>query len=140
MTSRSVQATFSKLRACLQRVRDDRRSRAELAACPPSELQRIAREVGLSPTILQSLRCSHPGANELLPLRLQQLGLDPAYVKVAQTAIYRDIERVCALCGAWRRCVRDLANGDVQAGMSSYCLNAFTIDTLMGDGPSTRKH
>jgi hypothetical protein len=82
--------------------------------------------------------CSHPGPDELMPQRLKQLGLD--YVRVALTATYRDLERVCATCRAWRCCVRDLANGDVQAGMSSYCLNAFTIDTLTIDWPKTRKH
>jgi hypothetical protein len=72
----------------------------------------------------RSLSCSH---SELMPRRLQQLGLDPAYVKSARTATNRNLERVCASCKAWRRCARDLANGDVQAGMRGYCLNAATI-------------
>jgi hypothetical protein len=67
------------------------------------------------------------------------LGLDPVYLQVAQTAVYRDMERVCSLCKAWRRCMRDLANGDVQVGMSRYCLNAFTLDSLLCDAPRTPK-
>ena len=135
MVSPSAYATLAKLRATWQGVLRNRRSIAELGAYPPSELHRIAQDVGLSETDLRSLSCSHPGPSDLMPRRLHQLGLDPAYVKFARTATYRDLERVCAACKAWRRCARDLANGDVQAGMESYCLNAFTIDALTVDRP-----
>jgi hypothetical protein len=129
-------ATLAKLRASCQRMLGNHRSIAGLAACPPSELRRIAQDVGLSVTDLRSLGCSHPGPAQLMSWRLQQLGIDPAYVKVAQTATYRDLERVCGACNAWRRCTHDLAKGDVQAGMRGYCLNAFTIDALTVDRPS----
>jgi hypothetical protein len=113
---------------------------AELAACPPNELHKMAQDIGLGTTTLWSLSCNHPGPSELMPRRLKQLGVDPDYVQVALTATYQDLERVCATCKAWRCCARDLANDDVQAGMSSYCLNAFTIDTLTVDWPNTPKH
>ena len=61
------------------------------------------------------------------------LGLDPAYIVSALTTTYRDLERTCAMCPAWRRCARDLAKGDVQAGMGTYCLCAQTIDALSVD-------
>jgi len=70
-------ANLSRLRDKWQRVLRNRKSKAELAACPPSELQRIARDVGLSESDLRSLTCSHSGPSELMPRRLQQLGLDP---------------------------------------------------------------
>jgi hypothetical protein len=37
------------------------------------------------------------------------------------------------MCPAWRRCARDLANGDTQAGMDRYCLASRTIDALAVD-------
>jgi hypothetical protein len=106
---------------------------AVLAACPPNELHLIAQDVGLSHGDLKSLTCSHPGPSELMPKRLQALGLDPAYFRYARTAAYRDMERVCGSCKSWRRCGRDLAKGEVQAGMQGYCLNAPTIDALTID-------
>ena len=124
---------LSRLGSTWQRVVLYRRSMAELAACPPNELHRIAQDVGLSERDLRSLACSHPGPSELMPRRLQELRLDPAFVKYARTATYREMERVCGTCKAWRRCARDLAKGDVQAGMRSYCLNAPTIDALTVD-------
>ncbi len=68
---------------------------------------------------------------ELMPRRLQQLGLDPGYVKACCTSAYQDLERVCASCKSRRLCARDLARGDVESGMRSYCPNAPTIDALV---------
>jgi hypothetical protein len=140
MTSQSAYAALSRLRHRLQRALDNRRSRAELQASPASELHRIAQDVGLNAADLRALSCSHEGPSELMPRRLEQLGLDPAYVRYARTATYRDLERVCATCKASRRCARDLANGDVEAGMRSYCLNAPTIDALIVERPGTPRH
>jgi hypothetical protein len=99
-------------------------------ACPPGELQRIARDVGVSVGDLRIIAAGHAGPSKLLPRRLALLGLDPAYVKSALTATYRDMEMTCAMCTAWRRCARDLAKGDMQVGMDSYCLASPTIDAL----------
>jgi len=140
MISPSPHVTLTKLRAGWRRLLNSRESMAELAAYPPNDLQHIAQDIELGPATLRSLSCNHPGPNELMPRRLQQLGLDPAYLKIDRTATYRELERVCALCKSWRRCARDLANDEVQAGMGSYCLNAFTIDTLTVDWPTTPKH
>ena len=73
MTAEFAYAALSRLRHRLQRALDDRRSRAELHACPPSELHRIALDVGLSDADLQSLSSSHPGPSELMPRRLERL-------------------------------------------------------------------
>jgi hypothetical protein len=124
---------LGKLHGRWQRVLQRHRSIAELAACPPSDLHRIAEDVGVSEGALKSLACSHPGPIELMPKRLQALGLDPTFFRYARTAAYRDMERVCGTCKSWRRCARDLAKGDVQSGMQGYCLNAPTIDALTID-------
>ena len=68
---------------------------------------------------------------ELMPWRLQQLGFDPGYVKVCRTSTYQHLERACASCKSRRLCARDLADGDVESGMRSYCPNAPTIDALV---------
>ena len=124
---------LSKLHSTWQRVVLYCRSMAELAGCPPNELHSTAQDGGLSEGDLSSLACSHPGPSELMPTRLQALGLDPELVKYARTATYRDMERLCGACKAWRRCAGDLAKWDVQAGMDSYCLNAPIIDALIVD-------
>lgn len=133
MIKLSGYAALISLRDKWRRMQRKRRSLVEVAACPPSELQRSAQDVGVSVSDLRIIAAAHSGPSELLPLRLELLGLDPGYVRSAQTATYRDLERTCAMCPAWRRCARDLAKGDVQAGMDSYCLCAPTIDALAVD-------
>jgi uncharacterized protein YjiS (DUF1127 family) len=69
----SATETLVKLREAWQRLQQRRRSLAELAACPPEELRRIAREVGVSEYELQALDSKARGPAELMPERLRQL-------------------------------------------------------------------
>ena len=92
------------------------------------------RDVRL-PTRDQMASCHYAGHSELMPQRLEQAGLDAAYIKSFYTSTYQDMQRVCASCKAWRLCARHLAEGDVQAGMKNYCLNAPTIDALLIERP-----
>ena len=106
-------------------------SMRELDAISPVERPRLGDDVSLSGT--DQRHCNHDGPTKLMPQRLEQLGIDPAYVRYAMAATYRDLERVCTTCRSARRCARDLARGNVQAGMESYCPNSATIDSLLLD-------
>ena len=121
---------INRLRRSWHRSMNRRRAINELAACPPSEIRRLACDVGLSGGDLRLLCRSDFGPSELLPQRLQLLGIDPEFVRHAEPTTFRDLARVCASCQASRRCARDLVRGDVQAGMEGYCLNGATIDAL----------
>ena len=114
-----------------RRMLGNRRSARELDALSPAERFRLSEDVGLPGSDLRRFNCSHDGPQTLMPQRLCALGIDPGYVKHGLPATYRDLERVCATCKSARRCERDLARGDAQAGMNSYCLNAPTIDSLI---------
>lgn len=72
-------------------------------------------------------------AGKLMSWRLQQLRLDPEYMKICSASLYQGLERVCASCKSRRLCARDLAKGDVDSGMRSYCPNAPSIDALVVD-------
>ena len=137
MTPPSAYAT--KLGNWLRRLVRDRRSAAELQACSEHDLHQIAQDIGLSEQDLVCLAVSDQGPSELMPKRLEQLHLDPAYVKFAHPATYLDLQRVCAWCMASGRCARDLANGDVETGMRDYCLNAPTIDALIVEQERAQK-
>jgi hypothetical protein len=130
MNMEGVTGLVDGMRQRWRRALSRRRAINELATCPPDELKRIASDVGLSGDDLCQL-CRHDfGPSHLLPQRLRLLGVDPEFVMRAEPTTYRDLVRVCALCQASRRCARDLARGDVQAGMDGYCLNSPTIDAL----------
>jgi hypothetical protein len=107
------------------------RSAREVDALSQADRFRLSEDVGLPGSDLRHFHCTHDGPTKLMPQRLSALGIDPGYVKHGLPATYRDLERVCATCNSARRCARDLARGDAQAGMNSYCLNAPTIDSLI---------
>src|SRR5262245_23229966 len=130
MNVERVSGFIERLRRNWHRSMNRRRAVNELAACPPSEIRRIASDVGLSGDDLRQLCRSDFGPSELLPRRLEMLGIDPEFVRHAEPTTFRDLARVCSSCRASRRCARDLARGDVQAGMEAYCLNGATIDAL----------
>ncbi len=129
-----VSEVVAKLREDWRRKMGARRATAELAAYSPQDLHGIEADLGLSSTDLELLTCNHPGPSELMPQRLQQLGLDPNFVRRAKPETYLDLARICATCTAWRRCKHDLAHGDVQVGMDGYCRNSATIDELIVEG------
>jgi len=122
------------LHTALAQVRDRwrrfPRTTTTLSICPENELRATAQNFGSSDEDFVDPRI---GPAELMPERLKQLGLDPAYIKYERPTTYRELERVCAACKSWRRCLLDLSSNNVQAGMEGYCLNASTIDTLTVD-------
>lgn len=121
---------LAKLCHRLQRALSRATPAAEVNHClgqPP----RLAEDSRPGVADLRALPGCHPGPGELLPRRLEQLGLDPQYLMLFHMPAYRDLRKVCASCKSWRICARDLAGGDAQSGMESYCLNAPSIDVLV---------
>jgi hypothetical protein len=122
---------LERMRRSWHRSMRRRRTLNELAACPPQELNRIASDAGLSGGAELRQRCRRDhGSRDLLPQRLRLLNIDPEFVRRDAPALFKDLARVCASCRESRRCGRDLGVGDVQTGMTTYCLNAPTIDLL----------
>jgi hypothetical protein len=99
-------------------------------ATDPGELERVARELNVTPADLERLvRQSLHDANEL-PYTLTALGIDEAALRRAEPAILRDMERVCSFCTHKRRCHQELAAGTAATNYVEYCDNADSIDTL----------
>ena len=105
-----------RLRQTWRRAVSKRRAIHEMAACPPGELRRIASDVGLSGDDLRRLCRSHNGPSELLPQRLQLLGIDPEFVACgahdvqrpcARMRVVRGVAPLCAGFGSGRRSGRD---------------------------------
>jgi hypothetical protein len=131
MTTTAIQGVLERLGNRWRQSVAKRRAVKELETCPPGEVRRIASDMGLTESELRCACRDQTGTPDLLLQRLQLLGIDPEYVKQAEPATFRDLSRVCASCEASRRCARDLARGDVEAGMTSYCFNSPTLDALM---------
>src|SRR2546426_11666492 len=70
----------------------------ELQCAGTIEVERIAQELGLSSSELRSL-VSRPDERELLAKRVAGLNLGPNVLARSDPATFRDLQRVCALCG-----------------------------------------
>lgn len=96
----------------------------------PGELERVARELNVTPADLEMLvRQGSQGANEL-SRTLTALGIDEAHLLRAEPALLRDMERVCSFCTHKRRCRQELAAGTAATNYVEYCENSDTMDTL----------
>jgi transcriptional regulator with XRE-family HTH domain len=99
-------------------------------AADPGELERVARDLNVTPADLEGLvRQGSQSANEL-PYILTALGIDETALRRAEPALLRDMERVCSFCAHKRQCHQELAAGTAATNYVEYCENADAIDTL----------
>ena len=99
----------------------------ELAKFDPSEVARIAEDLGISTSDLRFLAASGPGSADLLKRRLQTLGVDATDI---DTALMRDLQLLCARCNSKRHCAHELEDKPVAARWPKYCPNAQTIEAI----------
>jgi hypothetical protein len=101
----------------------------ELQCAGAAEVERIAQELGLSTFELRDL-VSHPDDSELLSKRLSGLHLEPHALAVSDPCTYRDLQRVCTMCGFKYRCARDMAVDPARQDWQDYCPNAATLRAI----------
>jgi hypothetical protein len=100
-----------------------------LDGLPDSEVQKIAHDMGLSTADLRALdRLADQPL--LLPRLLKALHIDPEAVARSEPMVYRDLQRVCAMCDSKKRCARDLAAETAAIKFEDYCPNTLTLKTL----------
>jgi Family of unknown function (DUF6455) len=99
----------------------------ELANCDPSEVARIAEDLGISTTDLRFLAASDKGVADLLKRRLQELRIDPTSV---DPAVMRDLQLHCAQCNSKKLCAHELEDKPPIQTWPLYCPNQPTIDAV----------
>jgi hypothetical protein len=107
-----------------------RQEMRELREINDGDFARIARELCVTPTELDTFVRQGPHASDELPMLLKSLGIDEAILSRTQPFLQRDMIRVCALCQQKARCDHDLAAGTAAQHYEEYCPNAPTIDAL----------
>jgi hypothetical protein len=73
---------------------------ADLDSCGPAEMERIARDVGVSGADLSILAGKWPDAADLLYWRMNEIKLDRKEITQADPQVMRDLQRVCTVCGS----------------------------------------
>jgi hypothetical protein len=115
-----------------------RRTLADLDGCGPAEMERIARDVGVSGD-LSILAGKWPDAADLLYWRMNEIKLDRKEVTQAEPQVMRDLQRVCTVCGSKRRCEHQLANNPSDPAWQKYCPNATTLWALAAERATRAK-
>jgi hypothetical protein len=110
-----------------------RRTMADFGRCGPAEMERIARDVGVSGADLSILAGKWPDAADLLYWRMNEIKLDRKEITQADPQVMRDLQRVCTVCGSKRRCEHQLAKDPSDPVWQKYCPNATTLSALVAE-------
>jgi hypothetical protein len=108
-----------------------RRAMVDLDRCGRAEMERMARNVGVSGAGLSVLAGKWPDAGDLLYWRMNEIKLDPKEITQADPQVMRDLQRVCTVCGSKRRCEHELAKKPSDPAWQKYCPNATTLSALV---------
>ena len=104
--------------------------RGGLAGIDREELQRMAREFGMSVPDLENLVARGPQAADLLHERMRALGIARADVEDVARGLMRDLERTCACCDGKDACGQDLAERPDDPAWKDYCPNATSLESV----------
>jgi len=106
-----------------------RRDHIELDHLGTDELDRVARDLAISPRELYRLVDVAHDPQRLSEM-LKALGIDEAILRNARPALLRSLQRVCALCDELRQCRRALDRHNAPATYQQFCPNAITFREL----------
>ena len=122
----------SPIHTVLQWIWDQSRSNtlAHLQSCAEQEVERVARDNGISASDFRTLVSLGPNASDPLERRMAALDLDPVEVSKIEPQTFRDLQRVCSFCQSHRRCLRDLARDPGKPEWRDYCPNVETLMAL----------
>ena len=128
----SGQKSWSPVDLILQWYRDwtRRGSASELKCFGEEEVERMAKDVGVSASELRTFARFGPEAADLLLRRMAALDLDRNEVAQTEPATFQDLQRVCTMCESHRRCARDFARDSADPDWKDYCPNAATLIAL----------
>ena len=95
------------------------------------EVERLAKEMGLSSAELQQLSRLDPDAAALVIHRMAALGVDQKEVSHAVPKILQELKSICTMCENRKLCARDLELHPTDKVWEDYCPNAVTLKVLM---------
>ncbi len=123
-------SSSTSVESLLSRIRDWWSRQNELSGLDAMELERVAKEMGMSASDLENLVARGPDAASQLYERMQALGLSRTEIEHNAMDVLRDLQRTCACCDEKSRCKKDLSERPDDRIWNDYCPNAVTLDTL----------
>ncbi len=107
-----------------------RQNQSSLDSLGPTELARVAMDVGIPPSELRALAAYCSDAADLLERRIESLGLSATELAHNAMEQLRDMERLCTTCKSKGRCARDLASDPSDPLWQQYCPNHEALIAL----------
>jgi hypothetical protein len=104
-------------------------ARPELEGLDPEQVKEIARDMNVTADDLYLLDRSG-SEPALMPQRLSQEGVDPAVIQAEWPSVWKDLQRVCSLCGSKDVCRNELELAPEANDWRHYCPNEGTIRSL----------
>lgn len=105
-------------------------SDGELQGLDRTEFAQVARDLNLSPSELYAISTGGNLSGDLLNTRMAEFGLSPEVVKKHHPEVSRDLERVCGMCSAKKRCASESGQRGSDPSRSDYCPNTQTLQAL----------
>ncbi len=128
-----VEPVFAAFADWWRKQNEIRQSLNSLDTLDQREVTQIASDLRLSPADLRGAARRGRDAAKLLYRRMLALHLDAVSLENKDTAVMRDLQRLCSMCTTKRRCRRELARDPENPAWREHCLNVQTLDALMGD-------
>jgi transcriptional regulator with XRE-family HTH domain len=107
-----------------------RREMREMRELDARTFADIARDLRVTSGDLDTFVRKGPHAADELPKLLKALGIDEAALARSETAVLRDMERVCVLCSRKAQCNNDVEIGVAARDYEDYCPNAPMMNAL----------
>ena len=111
----------------------------EFGMCGPDEVMRMAKEIGVTPSLLRELSKGHGNAN-LLKSMLVALHVDPKVIADMDPLVMRELKWLCITCSNKKRCEHELAKGTAAEHFREFCPNAVSLDELFDQKGQQSSH
>lgn len=105
-------------------------NRGDLSELDRSEFEQVARDLNLSRYELQRLSGGNGSSPALLHQRMADFDLVPEALTREHPEVMRDLQRVCGMCDATKRCASEFASNAPASDRSDYCPNTQTLQAL----------
>ena len=105
----------------------------------PSDVMRMAKEIGVTPSQLHELTTG-PIDAKLLKSMLVALHVDPKVLADMDPLIMRELKWLCITCGNKKRCEHELAKGTAAEHFREFCPNAVSLDELLNQKGQPSSH
>lgn len=116
-----------------------RKPESGFGCCAEAEIERMAKDLRMTASELRVMASKGPRAADLLAQRMAALDLDLKEVARLEPAALHDLQRVCTMCKAHRRCAWDFAHHAPPPTWERYCPNTSTLAALNGMPWPTRR-